>query len=56
MSRHSKNVTASAVFRASERERLTSYGTQKAVLSKDSLADYDSCGLCVNQAKDPMMW
>lgn len=55
MSRHTKNNCASTVFTYHERQRLQ-YGTRKAMLSKESLKQWDECCICLHTGVDPMCW
>lgn len=55
MARHSKNNCSGAVFTYAERQKLQ-YGTQKQRLGKDSLGQWDACGLCLQGLVEPLLW
>ncbi|CAH7677149.1 hypothetical protein PPACK8108_LOCUS12288, partial [Phakopsora pachyrhizi] len=50
--RHGKNNTASSVFTHAER-MMTGNGSKKQRFTSHSMADFDSCRLCLNTARDP---
>ncbi|KAG0143835.1 hypothetical protein CROQUDRAFT_660725 [Cronartium quercuum f. sp. fusiforme G11] len=52
MTRHGKNNTASSVFTHAER-MMTGNGTKKQRFTAHSMADFDSCRLCLHTAIDP---
>ncbi|KAJ2094146.1 hypothetical protein GGI09_005564 [Coemansia sp. S100] len=54
MVRHSKNNTASGVFTYAERQ-MVDYGTKSKRLGSDSKRPFDSCYLCLNTARVPMV-
>ncbi|KAJ2491060.1 hypothetical protein IWW37_002617 [Coemansia sp. RSA 2050] len=54
MVRHSKNNTASGVFTYAERQ-MVDYGTKTKRLGSDSKRQFDSCYLCLNTARVPMV-
>lgn len=56
MTRHSKNNTNAAVFSNAERAQLKGmYGTRMARLEASSQREYDSCGLCLKTAVNPVI-
>ncbi|XP_065909228.1 nitric oxide synthase-interacting protein-like [Dysidea avara] len=58
MTRHGKNATASAVYTYHEKRKDTSksgYGTKYARLGKDSVKEFDCCGLTLQPCKDPVI-
>ncbi|KAJ1664450.1 hypothetical protein IW140_004733 [Coemansia sp. RSA 1813] len=54
MVRHSKNNTASGVFTYAERQ-MVDYGTKTKRLGKDSKRPFDSCHMCLNTSRMPMV-
>ncbi|KAI9502340.1 hypothetical protein BX070DRAFT_184876, partial [Coemansia spiralis] len=54
MVRHSKNNTASGVFTYAERQ-MVDYGTKSKRLGSDSKRPFDSCHLCLNTSRLPMV-
>ncbi|KAJ2005461.1 hypothetical protein H4R26_001943 [Coemansia thaxteri] len=54
MVRHSKNNTASGVFTYAERQ-MVDYGTKSKRLGSDTKRPFDSCYLCLNTARTPMI-
>ncbi|KAJ2389753.1 hypothetical protein GGI23_005771 [Coemansia sp. RSA 2559] len=54
MVRHSKNNTASGVFTYAERQ-MADYGTKTKRLGTDSKRPFDSCHLCLNTSRTPMV-
>lgn len=54
MARHSKNNTASGVFTYSERQ-MTGYGTKRKRLGGESKRKFDSCYLCLETARQPVV-
>ncbi|KAJ2345755.1 hypothetical protein GGF43_005140 [Coemansia sp. RSA 2618] len=54
MGRHSKNNTASGVFTYAER-KMTDYGTKTKRLHRDSKRAFDTCYLCLQKARQPIM-
>ncbi|KAJ2478800.1 hypothetical protein IWW56_003489 [Coemansia sp. RSA 2131] len=54
MPRHSKNNTASGVFTYAERQ-MTEYGTRHKRMGRDTKRKFDSCYLCLQTARTPMI-
>lgn len=57
MTRHGKNATASAVYTYHERAKDTqegNYGTQQAVIGRDSARNFDCCCLTLQPCTDPV--
>ncbi|KAH9821814.1 hypothetical protein DFH28DRAFT_1092692 [Melampsora americana] len=52
MTRHGKNNTASSVFTHAER-LMTGNGSKKQRFTAHSMAEFDSCRLCLHTARDP---
>ncbi|GAA5952077.1 hypothetical protein JCM21900_006244 [Sporobolomyces salmonicolor] len=52
MGRHAKHNHTLGYFTAHERE-ATKAGTQKGVLGRESMKDFDACSLCLRRARDP---
>ena len=58
MTRHGKNCTASAVYSYHEKKKDTKssgYGSQSDRLSKDSVKDFDCCGLTLQPCREPVI-
>eukprot|EP00002_Diphylleia_rotans_P015827 TRINITY_DN3065_c0_g3_i1.p1 TRINITY_DN3065_c0_g3~~TRINITY_DN3065_c0_g3_i1.p1 ORF type:complete len:298 (+),score=72.30 TRINITY_DN3065_c0_g3_i1:1053-1946(+) len=53
MPRHAKNNTNASYFTYAEKQ-MAKYGTEEARVGKDSLRNFDACGLCLQEAKDPL--
>ncbi|KAJ2554627.1 hypothetical protein IWW35_001163 [Coemansia sp. RSA 1878] len=54
MPRHSKNNTASGVFTYAERQ-MTEYGTRHKRMGLNTKRKFDSCYLCLQTARTPML-
>ncbi|KAF6746022.1 hypothetical protein DFP72DRAFT_992912 [Ephemerocybe angulata] len=54
MTKHSKNNTASSIFSYAEYKKLD-YGTKRQRLGNESMRRFDSCALCLNRARDPVV-
>ena len=58
MTRHGRNCTASAVYSYHEKKKDTKasgYGSQSERLSKDSVKDFDCCGLTLQPCREPVI-
>ena len=58
MTRHGRNCTASAVYSYHEKKKDTKasgYGSQSQRLSKDSVNDFDCCGLTLQPCREPVI-
>eukprot|EP00794_Sanderia_malayensis_P009210 gene9210-10184_t len=58
MTRHGKNCTAGAVYTYHEKKKDTQssgYGSQSERLSKDSIKEFDCCGLTLQPCRDPVI-
>ena len=56
MTRHSKNNTALGVFTYAEKQKLKGvYGTLQSRMGKDSQKPFDSCSLCLAEARNPLV-
>jgi len=58
MTRHGRNCTASAVYSYHEKKKDTQtsgYGSQNERLGKDSIKEFDCCGLTLQPCRDPVI-
>ena len=58
MTRHGRNCTASAVYSYHEKKKDTKasgYGSQSERLSKDSVNNFDCCGLSLQPCREPVI-